>query len=96
MQEALPHLKASDHASVINLVSIGAFPVAVRVDVRGGKAALMSFTRSMAAEYAQHGIRVNAIAPGAVDTHMVRSNPPEVIEMLSQMAVQKRLADPEK
>ncbi len=96
VQEALPHLKASDHASVINLVSIGAFTQSPFVSMyAAGKAALMSFTRSMAAEYAQHGIRVNAIAPGAVDTHMVRSNPPEVIEMLSQMAVQKRLADPE-
>jgi NAD(P)-dependent dehydrogenase (short-subunit alcohol dehydrogenase family) len=96
VQEALPHLKASSHASVINLVSIGAFTQSPFVSMyAAGKAGLMSFTRSMAAEYAQHGIRVNAIAPGAVDTHMVRQNPPEFIEAMAQMAVQKRIADPE-
>ncbi len=37
------------------------------------KAALLHFTRSMAAEYAQSGIRVNALAPGPTDTTMVRN-----------------------
>ena len=96
VQEALPHLKASDHASVINLVSIGAFTQSPFVSMyAAGKAALMSFTRSMAAEYAQHGIRVNAIAPGAVDTHMVRSNPPEVIGCCPRWRSRSGSADPE-
>ena len=37
----------------------------------------MAFTRSMAAGFAQIGIRVNALAPGTVDTDMVRNNPPD-------------------
>ena len=53
VQEALPHLKASEHASVINVVSAGAWlfsaPVAMYA---AAKAAMVSYTKSMAADLA--------------------------------------------
>ena len=52
----------------------------------------MSFTRSMAAEFVGHGIRVNAIAPGPVDTDMMRKNPKEAIEHMVGGTLMKRLA----
>jgi NAD(P)-dependent dehydrogenase (short-subunit alcohol dehydrogenase family) len=76
VQAALPHLKASPHAAVINMVSVGAFNFAAMTSIySSNKAALMSFTRSMAAEFAPLGIRVNAIAPGPVDTDMMAALP---------------------
>ena len=58
-QACLPHLLASDHASVVNVISAGAFLSTPGVSMYGaGKAALLSFTRSMAAEYAARGIRI--------------------------------------
>jgi NAD(P)-dependent dehydrogenase (short-subunit alcohol dehydrogenase family) len=50
VQKALPHLKRSEHAAVLNMVSVGAFNFAPALGIYASvKAALMSFTRSMAA-----------------------------------------------
>ncbi|BBX04236.1 oxidoreductase [Mycolicibacterium moriokaense] len=96
VQAALPHLKASSHAAVINMISVGAFNFAPGTAIySSNKAALMSFTRSMAAEYASFGIRVNAIAPGPVDTDMMRNNPQEAIDRMSVSMLMKRLAQPD-
>jgi len=94
VQEALPYLRASEHASVVNVISAGAFLFSAYVAMyAAGKAALMAFTRSMAAEYAPLGIRVNALAPGTVDTDMVRANPPEAQRSMAEASLMRRAAD---
>jgi NAD(P)-dependent dehydrogenase (short-subunit alcohol dehydrogenase family) len=61
----------------------------------GAKSALMSFTRSMAAAFAPDGIRVNALAPGSIDTDMMRANPPEAQERMAASNFQRRAASPD-
>lgn len=96
VQAALPYLRKSEHAAVLNMVSVGAFNFAATMSIyAAGKAALMSFTRSMAAEFAPAGIRVNALAPGPVDTDMMRNNPDEAIEHMVGGTLMKRLASPD-
>ena len=96
VQKALPHLVESRHAAVLHVVSTGAYLFAAMTAMyAAGKAALLSFTRSMAAEYAPLGIRVNALAPGAVDTDMVRNTPPESQEMMANASIMRRLASPD-
>ena len=96
VQHALPYLKRSAAPAVLNMVSVGAFNFAPALSIyASGKAALMSVTRSMAAEFASAGIRVNAIAPGPVDTDMMRNNPPEAIDAMTAGTLMKRLAAPD-
>ena len=49
------------------------------------KGGLDAITRSLAMEYAQDGIRFNAVAPGVVDTPMHRNEAPEVLKSFSPM-----------
>ncbi len=96
VQAALPQLRASKHAAVLNMVSVGAFNFAPSLSIyAAGKAALMSLTRSMAAEFVGDGIRVNAIAPGPVDTDMMSKNPQQAIDYMVNGTLMKRLAQPD-
>jgi NAD(P)-dependent dehydrogenase (short-subunit alcohol dehydrogenase family) len=96
VQEALPHLKASEHAAVLNMVSIGALIFSPMLSIySSAKAAMVSFTRSMAAEFVQFGIRVNALAPGPVDTYMMQQNPQEMVDAMVGGTLMGRLASPD-
>jgi len=96
VQEALPHLEKSPCAAVVNVISAGAFlPSPFQAIYGAAKAALMHFTRSMANEFAPRGIRVNALAPGTVDTDMVRNNTPEMQRAMAAASPMKRAAHPD-
>ena len=49
------------------------------------KGGIQAITRSLAIEYAKDGIRVNAVAPGVVDTPLHRNNPKDFLKTLSPM-----------
>ena len=93
VERALPHLEASGNAAVLNVISAGAFLFSAHVAMySAGKAGLMAMTRAMAAAYAEKGIRVNALAPGTVDTDMVRNNGPEAAASIANAAFMRRAA----
>ena len=67
---ALPLIRAS-HGSIINMSSVGVTHRAANLSMyQGAKAAVENFTRVWALELAGDGVRVNAIAPGAIRTNI--------------------------
>jgi NAD(P)-dependent dehydrogenase (short-subunit alcohol dehydrogenase family) len=95
-QAAIPHLKQSEHAAVLNVLSGAAFMFSSFVSMyAAGKAALLAHTRSAAAELAPHGIRVNAMAPGTVNTDMVRANSAEMQDQMAHIMLLQRMAEPD-
>jgi NAD(P)-dependent dehydrogenase (short-subunit alcohol dehydrogenase family) len=61
---------------------IAGINAAVPMITKGG---LNAVTRSLAMEYAKDGIRVNAVAPGAVDTPLHKDSPEDFLKTLSPM-----------
>jgi NAD(P)-dependent dehydrogenase (short-subunit alcohol dehydrogenase family) len=69
VRAALPHLRVSPAASIVNLSSIVATAgVPQRVLYSATKGAVLAMTRAMAADHIREGIRVNAVNPGTADT----------------------------
>ena len=95
---ALDALEASGHGVVINVITVGAFNPGEFLGLYcSGKAALWSFTRVMAKEWASRGVRVNAIAPGPFRTDMMAATYeiPEFYERIVAATLAKRVAEPE-
>ena len=95
-QLALPHLKASKHPAILNVISGAAFMFSSVVSMYGtGKAGLLAHTRAAAAELAPFGIRVNALSPGTVNTDMVRANTEEMQQVMAEVMLLKRMGQPD-
>ena len=79
----IDELKAAE-GSIVNVTSIAG----MRVHPYAGaayatsKAALASLTREMAADFGPHGIRVNAIAPGEIDTSILSPGTEKIVETI--------------
>ncbi|MFG3288176.1 SDR family NAD(P)-dependent oxidoreductase [Streptomyces sp. NPDC048179] len=66
---ALPHLRRSAHAAVVNTCSIAATAgLPQRALYSATKGAVYSLTLAMAADHVREGVRVNCVNPGTVDT----------------------------
>jgi 3-oxoacyl-[acyl-carrier protein] reductase len=80
--------------SIINLTSIIGTNGNVGQSVYGGsKAAVIGITKSLAKELADKNIRVNAIAPGFIDTDMARSIPDEIFKQRVDSVAMKRIGN---
>lgn len=74
VQAALVHLRAADHATIVNISSgAGLLPRPDRTAYSASKGGLLALTRAMAVELAP-AIRVNAICPGSVETPMLSTS----------------------
>ena len=63
---------AARRGSIINMSStIAEIGLANRASYAASKGAVLALTRQMQADYAQHGIRVNALLPGTIHTPFV-------------------------
>jgi 3-oxoacyl-[acyl-carrier protein] reductase len=66
---ALPHLVASGRGAVVNIGGVSAFTGSSgRAHVVAAKAGLSGLTRALAHDLAPHGITVNCVVPGRIDT----------------------------
>ncbi|GAA0268069.1 SDR family NAD(P)-dependent oxidoreductase [Cryptosporangium japonicum] len=71
---AYPHLRESPNPSIVNLASVGSsLGLNLRLGYTATKTGIVGMTRELAAEWGRRGIRVNAVAPGYMDTTMTRT-----------------------
>lgn len=70
---ALPHLRRSSAAAIVNVASVAATTgIPQRAAYTASKGALQSLTQAMAADHVREGIRVNCVNPGTASTPWVQ------------------------
>ncbi|MEP5732370.1 MAG: SDR family oxidoreductase [Sulfitobacter sp.] len=93
LDAALPHLK--EGASIINISSVNAaLPAMGAVSYSASKAALDTWTRGMAKTLGPKGIRVNGVAPGAIE-RSESPRPPDLVKAFVDMTALGRSGVPE-
>jgi len=81
---------------IVNMASISAFTGNPgQTNYAASKGAAVSFTRSLAREVGPMGIRVNAVAPGLIETEMVTALKPEVVDTIVKNSALRRIGRPE-
>ena len=96
IRAVLPHMLHEKTGCIVNISSMwGLRGASCEAAYAATKAALVGLTRSLALELAPSGIRVNAVAPGCIETDMVDMLGQETKDMLVEMTPLGRLGRPE-
>ena len=81
---------------IVNVSSIAALAVRPnQLPYAAAKAGIISLTKSCCGPLAQHNIRINSVAPGAIATDMLSEVSPEMVEQLRSTTPLGRLGEPE-
>ena len=82
--------------AIVNLASVaGAMGNPGQANYSASKAGLIALSKTAAKELATRGVRVNAVAPGFIETEMTASVPEKLAEMMKSMIPMGRAGQPE-
>ncbi len=93
---ALRPMLKQRYGRIVNVSSLaGVAGNAGQANYSAAKAGLIGLTKSLAKEVGSRNITVNAVAPGFIETELIRDVPPEMLERARQAAAIQRLGTPE-
>lgn len=91
-RQVVPLMMRADHGRVVNMASLAGKDGSPWVSAyAAAKAGVIGFTKSLGKELADTSIRVNSVAPAAIDTDILRQLAPEVVRRMIDISPMKRL-----
>ena len=95
-QAVLPSMIRAGAGRIVNLGSLaGKEGLAQLAAYSAASAGVIAFTKALSREVASHGIFVNCVAPGPIDTGMIRGLGPDVVTAMVADSPMKRLGSPD-
>jgi 3-oxoacyl-[acyl-carrier protein] reductase len=95
-KSVLKHMKRQGSGKIINISSVvGESGNIGQANYSASKGGVISFTKTIAKEYARDNIIINAIAPGFIETSLVKSIPEKVMNKIVRKIMLGRLGKPE-
>lgn len=96
VQALLPVLAQRGYGRIVNVASLAGLTGNVgQVNYAAAKAGLIALTKDLAREFAPHGITVNAVAPGYIETDMIDHVPERQLQWALNAIPMRRLGSPE-
>ncbi|CAM4208077.1 SDR family oxidoreductase [Serratia silvae] len=91
-KQLLPLLRHARNSTVVNISSVSGLTSSFgQTNYSAAKAGIIGFTRTLANEMAAKGIRVNAVAPGMIESRMVKKVPRQIVRTVMSAIPLKRL-----
>ena len=95
-QAVLSHMMKQRRGAIVNVASLSALHGVVgQTNYSAAKGGMIALTRSLAREAARSGIRVNAVAPGLVETDMIADLPIDVKKEMIRSIPMRRVIQPD-
>ncbi len=94
-QKVFKHMMKARSGSIINIASvIGIMGNAGQANYAASKGGVIAFTKSCAKEFGSRGVRVNAVAPGFIETEMTATLPPDVVASYGKAIPLQKMGSP--
>lgn len=95
-QPLVLHMVKRRTGSIVNLTSIaGIYGTSGQANYAASKAGIIGFTKALSKEVAPYGVRVNAVAPGFIDTDMLAGMNEARLKQLTSQIPSGRLGSPQ-
>ena len=93
-QAVIPGMREREYGKIVNISSTSAFGNIGQTNYSAAKAAIDGFTRTLALESARKNITVNSIAPGMINTDILKTIPEKIMQQKIAATPAQRVGDP--
>ncbi len=93
-QAVVPGMRERNYGKIVNISSVSAMGNVGQTNYSAAKSAIEGFTRTLALECGRKNITVNAIAPGMVNTDILKTIPEDILQQKINSVPMQRVGEP--